>query len=114
MLTSMSAGKVTIALITATSRTALAGTLDLDRLDHLRHPGTARSRLNAKVIRDAEVRHEVAQKNCAAAEMKRTRVAHRWPRADPKMKATPPPPTPALSGWPSDPFGMAKVTASRR
>ena len=38
-------------------------------------PGTAPSRLNANVIREAEVRQEVAQKNCADAEMNSTSVA---------------------------------------
>ena len=40
----------------------------------------APSRLNAKVIREAEVMHDVAQKNCAEAEMKSTNVAQLVPR----------------------------------
>src|SRR5436190_1008601 len=62
-LTSASAGSVTRAATTATPMTAFAGTRDDVRADQSRCPGTARSRLNAKVIRDAEVRQDVAQKN---------------------------------------------------
>ena len=72
MLTSISAGRVTIALTTATHITALAGTRFGVSLDHRCEPGMARSRLNAKVIREAEVRHDVAQKNWAEAEMNST------------------------------------------
>ena len=74
----------------------------------------APSRLNAKVIRDAEVMHDVAQKNCAEAEMNSTSVAQLWPIDWTKMYATPPPPTPALSGLPSAPLGMANTTHSSR
>src|SRR5262245_56174457 len=74
-LTSASAGRVTGAATTATPRTALAGTLAAVSLDQSWWPGTARSRLNANVIRDAEVKQDVAQKNCADAEMKSTNVA---------------------------------------
>ena len=74
----------------------------------------APSRLNAKVIREAEVMHEVAQKNCAEAEMNSTRPAQLEPSDSLKMKATPPPPTPALSGLPSEPLGTANTTHSSR
>ena len=39
----------------------------------------APSRLKAKVMREAEVMHEVAQKNCAEAEMKSTSPAQLAP-----------------------------------
>ena len=45
----------------------------------------APSRLKAKVIRDADVMHEVAQKNCADAEMNSTRVAQSCPSDALKM-----------------------------
>ena len=76
-------------------------------------PGIAPSRLNANVIREAEVMHEVAQKNWADAEMNSTNVAQLVPRDSTKMPATPPPAR-ALSGWPSAPFGIAKTTHSSR
>ena len=49
----------------------------------------APSRLKAKVIREAEVMHDVAQKNCADAEMNSTRVAQFSPRDSTKIGATP-------------------------
>jgi hypothetical protein len=41
--------------------TALAGTRLAESVDQIREPGIARSRLNANVMRDADVRHDVAQ-----------------------------------------------------
>src|SRR3954466_2731490 len=73
-LTSARAGRVTSAATTATPMTALAGTRAAFNEDQSRWPGTARSRLNANAMRDAEVRQEVAQKNCADAEMNSTSV----------------------------------------
>ena len=55
MSTSTSAGSVMIAAIAAVTITALAGTLREFTADHSWCPGTARSRLNAKSIRDALV-----------------------------------------------------------
>ena len=55
--------------------TALAGTRLAVSFDQCSEPGMAPSRLNAKVIREAEVMHDVAQKNCADAEMNSTNVA---------------------------------------
>ena len=52
-------------------------------------PGMAPSRLKAKVIREAEVMQDVAQKNCADAEMNSTRVAQSSPRDSTKIGATP-------------------------
>ena len=65
MLTSISAGSVTIAQQTATSITAFAGTRFAVSVCQVCEPGIAPSRLNAKVIRDAEVMQDVAQKTCA-------------------------------------------------
>ncbi len=73
----------------------------------------APSRLKANVIRDADVMHDVAQKNCADAEMKSTSVAQLLPRALTKIGATPEPAS-ALSGWPWALSGIAKTTASSR
>src|SRR4051812_46966777 len=100
-LTLMSAGAVTIAQQIATSMTPLAGTPLADSLRQVAEPGIAPSRLNAKVMRDAEVMHDVAQNTWADAEMNRTNVAQSFPRDSVKMYATPPAPTPALSGDPS-------------
>ena len=73
--TSISAGRVTIAAQTPTKTTALAGTRVAVSFASVFEPGIAPSRLNANVIRDADVMHDVAQKNCADAEMNSTRVA---------------------------------------
>jgi hypothetical protein len=81
----MSAGSVMIAAATATPMTAFAGTRFALNLDQICEPGIPRSRLNANVIRDDEVRQDVAQKNCADAEMNSTRVAQSWPSAALKM-----------------------------
>src|SRR5215218_7545710 len=104
MFTSISAGSVTMAATTATSSTAFTGTRLALRADHRLEPGIAPSRLKAKVIRDADVMHDVAQKNWADAEMNRTRPPQLVPIACVKMYATPPPPTPALSGAPDESF----------
>ena len=55
--------------------TEFAGTLRAFSFFSVSEPGIAPSRLNANVIREADVMHDVAQKNCAEAEMKRTSVA---------------------------------------
>src|SRR5215470_3506291 len=75
MLILIKAGSVRIALMTATMTTAFAGTRVAVSFDHDCQPGTARSRLNANVIREADVRHDVAQNSCAEAEMNRINVA---------------------------------------
>ena len=63
MLTSMSAGSVMSAPMTATNMTALAGTFDGRTLDQMLEPGIAPSRLKANVMRDALVRQAIVQKN---------------------------------------------------
>ena len=57
--------------------------------------------------------HDVAQKNCADAEMNNTKVAQFWPKAVRKIGWTPSPAR-ALSGAPSAVFGIAKTTQSSR
>src|SRR6476646_9338104 len=106
MSTLMRAGRVTMAATMATMITALAGTRlavsAAQRLD----PGTAPSRLNAYVIREADVMHEIVQKNCPTVEIRSTVPAQWEPSAALKIGATPPPAS-ALSGWPWALFGIA-------
>ena len=85
----MSAGRVITPASTATSMTALAGTLVLLTLDQIDDPGIAPSRLNAKVIREAVVRHATVQNSWPAAEMKITIVCDVVPSAWPKMTSEP-------------------------
>ena len=72
--------------MTATKRTAFAGTLVAgDTLDHRPDPGIAPSRLKAKVMREALVRQATVQKNCPVAEISSTRKCQlsgsAWPMA---------------------------------
>src|SRR5262245_28333155 len=57
------AGRVSTAPTTVPAMIALAGVPLLVTFDHNRQPGTARSRLNAYVIRDIEVTQLMPQKN---------------------------------------------------
>ena len=57
----------------------------LEELDQRLDPGIAPSRLNANVIREADVMQEVAQKNCAEAEMNSTKPPQLVPMAWVKM-----------------------------
>src|SRR5690625_399501 len=97
--TPLSAGSVMSAPTTATSTTAFAGTLLLETFDHSFDPGMAPSRLNAKAIRDALVRHATVQKNWPAAEINKTVPCQPWGKAWLKITFTSPPPavTPAGS-----------------
>ena len=70
--TLISAGRVRTAAQTATSVTAFAGTRPAVSVDHRFDPGMAPSRLNAYVMRDAEVMHETVQKICPTAHTNRT------------------------------------------
>src|SRR6478672_5393833 len=63
------AGKVITAAMTADRMTPFAGTRFLLSVDHSFQPGTARSRLNAKSIRDELVMQAMVQKNWPAVEM---------------------------------------------
>src|SRR4029450_14114161 len=60
------------------AQTALRGTRFEATLLHSGCPGTARSRENAYIIRDAEVTEAVTQKNCATTQMKSSASAHLW------------------------------------
>ena len=60
----LSAGSATIRQSAAISSVALTGARLPLTFDQSRCPGTARSRLNANIIRDALVIPEPAQKNC--------------------------------------------------
>src|SRR5438445_7547156 len=73
-------------------------------------PGTARSRENANIIRDAEVTDAIVQKHCATTAMKSRNSAHRLPIAPSQIERTMK--TPASAG----PFaeGIANVTATSR
>ena len=96
--------------------TALAGTREAVSFDRASpSPGSAPSRLNAKVIREAEVRQDVAQKNCAEAEMNRTSVAQFCAQGGRRRSVCDAAaPASALSGAPSALFGIAKTTQSSR
>ena len=85
MLISISAGNVMIAADHRDAEDRVRGHPLRGQHDQIAEPGTARSRLNANVIRDAEVRHDVAQKNCADAEMNSTTVAQSCPSGGVKM-----------------------------
>src|SRR3981189_2440251 len=64
-----SAGSVTIKATTAIRITALNGTRSLLTLLHRRQPGIAPSRLNAKHMREALVRHAMPQNSWPTVEM---------------------------------------------
>src|SRR3954464_2372355 len=87
--TSMRAGRVISPAITATNMTAFAGTFFAVTFDHSADPGMAPSRLNAKVIREALVRHAVVQNSWPAAEMKMTIMCHDLPSDWPRMTSDP-------------------------
>ena len=72
--------------------TALAGIRVLAcTLESHDDPGIAPSRLNAKVIREALVRHAVVQKSCPAVEISSTRKCQPVGSACPKIRSTAPP-----------------------
>ena len=64
---------------TAIAITALTGTRLPATLRHSREPGTARSRENANIIRDAEVTEAVPQNNCATTAMNSRNSAQALP-----------------------------------
>src|SRR6187402_2938627 len=84
-LTSISAGSVIRPASNATSITALTGTRLAFTFDHKDDPGMAPSRLNAKVIREALVRHATVQNSWPQAEMKTTIECDVSPNAWGKM-----------------------------
>src|ERR1700722_14725425 len=81
-----------IAAMTAVTMTPLAGTLFALSADHSWWPGTARSRLNAKSMREQLVWQATGQKNCPAVEISSTRATHFELIAWLKITATAPPP----------------------
>src|SRR3954447_5579811 len=70
------AGIVMIAAHTAMNSTALRGTRLALTLLQCRDPGIAPSRLNAKAMRDALVRHAIPQNICPTVEMIRISFTH--------------------------------------
>src|SRR5215203_6979649 len=73
-------------------------------------PGTARSRENANIIREADVTDAVTQKNCATTQMKSRASDQRWLIDSAQIHGTT---TPMFSSAPSV-LGIENVTASSR
>src|SRR5215208_3502400 len=97
--------------MTAIAKTALTGTRSRFVIfRHMRHPGTAPSRENANIIRDADVTDAIVQKSCATHSMKRSNSAHFRLIEFSQMYGT------AFDTAPSVPLtsGIAKVTATSR
>src|SRR5918911_1061135 len=95
----------------AMAKTAFTGTRSrFEILRHSRHPGTAPSRENANIIRDADVTDAIVQKSCATHAMNSMNSAHFELVDSVQMYCTTN--APALSA----PFvlGIANVTASSR
>src|SRR5512134_2283253 len=72
-------------------------------------PGTARSRENANIIRDAEVIDAVTQKNCATTQMKSRTSAQFWLMDSLQIQGTRSPRALTVSRAPSL-LGIANVT----
>src|SRR3954454_21111219 len=73
---------------TPIARTARYGTRFGAIRRHSRCPGTAPSRENANIIRDADVTDAVRQKNCAIQQMKSRNVPQLWPIAATQLVGT--------------------------
>src|SRR5947209_15492607 len=95
---------------TAIAIAAMYGTRSPFSRRHSFHPGTAWSRENAYIIREADVIDDMPQKNCAPTQMKSRNSAPRVPRESRKtcLTANPPAAVVAFSLW------IAKVTPSAR
>src|SRR3954452_21114482 len=104
----LSAGRVRISANTATAMTALKGMRLALMRRHRFDPGTAPSRLNAYIIREALVMQLMPQKNCPTTQMIRIIFVHCVDMALSKTANTVPPPS--LTALVSD---AAKVMASR-
>src|SRR5512134_3840301 len=76
-------------------------------------PGTARSRENANIIREADVTDAVTQKNCATTQMKSSSSAQFWLIEFAQIQGTRSPRALTVSSAPSV-LGIANVTATRR
>ena len=92
------------------AQTALRGTRFAATLLQRGWPGTARSRENAYIIRDADVTDAVTQKNCATTQMKSSASAQRWLIDSAQIQGTT---MPMFSSAPSV-LGIANVTARSR
>src|SRR5215210_8180861 len=92
------------------AHTAFRGTRFVATLLQSWWPGTARSRENANIIREAEVTDAVTQKNCATTQMKSSASAQFWLIDSAQIHGTT---TPMFSSAPSV-LGIANVTARRR
>src|SRR6476661_7373241 len=91
-----SAGSVRISAKTATAMTALNGIrLELTRLQ-IRHPGTAPSRLNAYIMREALVMQLMPQNSCPQTAMMSTNLTQLVPIAFSNTANTVPPPSETL------------------
>src|SRR3954453_10049595 len=104
----LSAGSVRISASAATAMTALNGMRLASTRLHSRDPGTAPSRLNAYIMREALVMQLMPQKNCPTTQMIRMVLVHDVDIALSKTAKTVPPP--ALTAFVSL---AAKVMASR-
>ena len=76
-------------------------------------PGTAPSRENANIIRDAEVTDAVTQKNCATTQMKSSASAQFWLMDSVQIHGDEEAESLTTSSAPSV-LGIANVTASSR
>src|SRR5829696_8264133 len=92
------------------AQTALRGTRFGATLLHSGCPGTARSRENAYIIRDAEVTDAVRQKNCATTQTNSRISAQVWLIDSAQIHGTT---TPMFSSAPCV-LGIANVTARSR
>src|SRR5690349_17681957 len=88
----LSAGRVRMSATTATAMTALNGMRLESTLLHSRQPGTAPSRLNAYIMREALVMQLMPQKNCPTTQMMRIVFVHEVVIALSKTAKTVPPP----------------------
>src|SRR4029453_3846649 len=96
--------------IATIAHTALRGTRFRATLPQSRLPGTAPSRENRKIIRDAEVTDAVRQKNCATTQMNSNASDQFSPIDSVQIHGTT---TPIFSSAPWV-LGIANVTASNR
>src|SRR3954470_22282584 len=83
-----SVGSISAQDSTTIAMTALTGTRFFETLRQVLENGTARSRENANIIRDAAVTEATPQNSCATAAMSRIRIAQNLGRAVVQMKMT--------------------------
>src|SRR5262249_21676942 len=96
--------------MTPIANTACTGTRCFETRRHQRLPGTAPSRENANIIREADVVDAVRQKNCAITQMKSSASDQFWLIDVDQIHGTT---APMLSSAPCV-SGIANVTATRR